>query len=34
LIDSGEYTARSWLMVWPRKELIAWADRRKAVALV
>ena len=29
LIDSGEYTARSWLMVWPRKELIAWADRRK-----
>jgi hypothetical protein len=30
LIDSGEYTARSWLMVWPRKELIAWADRRKA----
>ncbi|WP_295218227.1 hypothetical protein [uncultured Brevundimonas sp.] len=30
LIDSGEYTARSWLMIWPRKELIAWADRRKA----
>lgn len=30
LIDSGEYTARSWLMVWPRKELIAWANRRKA----
>ena len=29
LIDSGEYTARSWLMVWPRKELIAWADRRR-----
>ena len=33
LIDSGEYTARSWLMVWPRKELIAWADRRKAEAV-
>lgn len=33
LIDSGEYTARSWLMVWPRKELIAWADRRKADAV-
>lgn len=32
LIDSGEYVARSWLMVWPRKELIAWADRRKAAA--
>jgi len=30
LIDSGEYVARSWLMVWPRKELIAWADARKA----
>ena len=30
LIDSGQYTARSWLMIWPRKELIAWADRRKA----
>jgi len=29
LIDSGEYTARSWLMIWPRRELIAWADRRK-----
>ena len=29
LIDSGEYTARSWLMIWPRKELVAWADRRK-----
>ncbi|MCV0416086.1 MAG: hypothetical protein K5831_14555 [Brevundimonas sp.] len=32
LIDSGDYTARSWLMVWPRKELIAWADRRKSDA--
>lgn len=30
LIDSGEYTARSWLMVWPRQALIAWADARKA----
>ncbi|HRO32276.1 MAG TPA: hypothetical protein PLQ03_02575 [Brevundimonas sp.] len=30
LIDSGEYTARSWLMVWPRKALIAWADARRA----
>lgn len=32
LIDSGEYTARSWLMVWPRKALIAWADRRAAAS--
>ncbi len=29
LIDSGEYVARSWLMVWPRKQLIAWADARR-----
>ncbi|KAK0349259.1 hypothetical protein LTR94_033879, partial [Friedmanniomyces endolithicus] len=28
LIDAGDYTARSWLMVWPRKQLIAWADAR------
>lgn len=32
LIESGEYTARSWLMVWPRRALIAWADRRAAEA--
>ena len=32
LIDSGQCVARSWLMVWPRRELIAWADRRKAEA--
>lgn len=28
LIESGDYVARSWLMVWPRRELIAWADGR------
>jgi hypothetical protein len=32
LIDNGEYTARSWLMVWPRQPLIAWAEARSAQA--
>jgi hypothetical protein len=26
LIESGQYVARSWLVAWPRKALIAWAD--------
>ena len=30
MIDSGEYVARSWLMVWPRKPLIAWAEGRRS----
>jgi hypothetical protein len=30
LIESGEYTPRSWLLAWPRSTLIAWADRQKA----
>lgn len=30
LIESGEYTARSWLVAWPRAALIRWADARKA----
>jgi hypothetical protein len=30
LIDSGEYTARSWLVAWPRASLIPWAEQRAA----
>lgn len=30
LIDSGDYTARSWLMAWPRDSLIAWGRAREA----
>lgn len=30
MIESGDYTARSWLMAWPRAALIRWADARKA----
>ncbi len=29
MIESGEYTARSWLVAWPRAALIRWADARK-----
>ena len=29
LIDAGKYTPRSWLMVWPRAELLRWADKEK-----
>lgn len=33
LIEKGEYTARSWLVAWPRAALIRWADaRRRAMA--
>jgi hypothetical protein len=30
LIEKGEYTARSWIVAWPRAALIKWADARKA----
>lgn len=29
LMEAGDYTPTSWLLAWPRKELIAWADVRK-----
>lgn len=29
LIEEGKYTARSWIMAWPRAALIRWADARK-----
>lgn len=32
LIEKGEYTARSWIVAWPRAALIKWADGRKAMA--
>lgn len=33
LIEKGEYTARSWIVAWPRAALIRWADGRRAAAL-
>lgn len=33
LIEKGEYTARSWIVVWPRTALLRWADSRAAQAL-
>ncbi|MBU2168537.1 MAG: hypothetical protein KKF88_11950 [Alphaproteobacteria bacterium] len=30
LIEEGKYTARSWIVAWPRAALIRWADARKA----
>lgn len=33
MIEKGEYTARSWLVAWPRAALIRWADARKTQAL-
>jgi hypothetical protein len=30
LIEKGEYTARSWIVAWPRAALIKWADARTA----
>jgi hypothetical protein len=30
LIEKGEYTARSWIVAWPRAALIRWADSRPA----
>ncbi|MDZ4112144.1 MAG: hypothetical protein U1E18_21460 [Brevundimonas sp.] len=32
LIEEGKYTARSWIVAWPRAALIRWADARKAGA--
>ena len=32
LIEKGEYTARSWIVAWPRAALIKWADARKAAS--
>lgn len=29
LIERGEYTARSWIVAWPRAALIRWADSRR-----
>ena len=29
LIEEGKYTARSWIVAWPRAALIRWADTRK-----
>ncbi len=29
MIEKGEYTARSWIVAWPRAALIRWADGRK-----
>ncbi len=33
LIEKGEYTARSWIVAWPRAALIKWADARKAAEM-
>jgi hypothetical protein len=32
MIEAGEYTARSWIVAWPRAALIRWADARKQAA--
>ncbi|MFC0632972.1 hypothetical protein [Brevundimonas balnearis] len=32
LIEAGEYTARSWIVAWPRAALIRWADARRQAA--
>ncbi|MGH7027386.1 hypothetical protein [Brevundimonas sp.] len=31
MIESGEYTPRSWIVAWPRKALIRWAEARGAI---
>ena len=33
LIEAGEYTARSWIVAFPRAALIKWADGRKAAEM-
>ncbi|MDP2764947.1 MAG: hypothetical protein Q8O54_08935 [Brevundimonas sp.] len=33
LIEKGEYTARSWIVAWPRAALINWADGRKSAMM-
>ncbi|MBB5659845.1 hypothetical protein [Brevundimonas halotolerans] len=30
LIEEGQYSARSWIVAWPRAALIRWAEARKA----
>ena len=32
-IEDGKYTARSWIVAWPRAALIRWADARKAAGV-
>lgn len=32
LIEAGEYTARSWIVAWPRTALIRWAQGREPAA--
>lgn len=31
LIEAGEYTPRSWIVAWPRKALIRWAEGRGTI---
>ncbi len=33
MIESGEYTPRSWLVAWPRATLIPWAEQRAAQSM-
>ena len=33
LIEAGDYTARSWIVAFPRAALIRWADARKAAMM-
>jgi hypothetical protein len=33
LIEKGDYTARSWIVAWPRAALIKWADARKTAEM-
>lgn len=33
LIEEGKYTARSWIVAWPRAALIRWADARKTAGV-
>ena len=33
MIEKGDYTARSWIVAWPRAALIKWADARLAQGL-
>ena len=33
MIEAGEYVPRGWLLAWPRRALIRWADARTASAM-
>lgn len=33
MIQTGEYTPHGWLLAWPRRALIRWADERNALAM-